>query len=328
VKSFEEEFEDWQGHFDHYRSILKQRHKTLKPQKIYSRVEKFWTWLHDNQILPSDLKRDHFLRYASDLKSGALCLETEQYSKQSLVIFLNHALAWVRYLYKADIFLSDPFEGLTTGHSFQAGYKPSLTVEEVRQILQAPDLTVPWGLRNQAILEVIYGSGLRIGETASLTLQSVDLADRFLSLRNTKNGWDRSIPITRPAADSLQRYIQQARPKLQGPRTGNALWLSYHHEILTKDTLTSLAAKYSEQTGIKFTMHGLRHTCATHLLEGGAGLRHIAELLGHENIESTAYYAQARIRELQRVHSETHPRDAQDLKSWARSSHGETSAGA
>ena len=77
-----------------------------------------------------------------------------------------------------------------------------------------------------------------------------------------------------------------------------------------------MAAQYSKQTGIKFTMHGLRHACATHLLEGGASLRHIAELLGHENIESTSYYAQARIRELQRIHRATHPRDTQDLKSW------------
>ena len=316
MKSFEGRFEDWDGHFDHYRSILRKRNKTLKPHKIYSRVEKFWTWLRDNEILPSDLKKEHFVRYAADLKSGALCIETEQYSDSSLVIFLSHALAWVRHLYKTDIFLADPFEGLTTGKSFtKANYRPALTIDEVRQILRAPDLTVPWGLRNQAILEVIYGSGLRIGEAISLTLASVDLADRFLNLRDTKNGWDRCVPMTRPAAQSLERYIQDGRPKLQGSRTGNALWLSYHHEILTKETLTSLAAKYSEQTDIKFTMHGLRHACATHLLEGGADLRHIAELLGHENIESTAYYAQARIRELRRVHRETHPRDAQNLKS-------------
>lgn len=312
MKSFEEEFEKWQAHFDHYRSILKKRHKTHRPNKIYSRIEKFWTWLHDNRILPCDLRKAHFDQYARDLRSGALCLETEQYSVASLVIFLNHALAWARHLYKTDVFLQNPFEGLTAGYAFKAKYKSALTVEEVREILQAPDLSVPWGLRNQAILEVIYGSGLRINEAISLTLPSVDLSDCFLNLRDTKNGWDRCIPITRPAADALHRYIEYGRPYLQGPRTGQALWLSYHHEILTKETLTSMAIKYSRQTGIKFTMHGLRHACATHLLEGGAGLRHIAELLGHENIETTSYYAQARIRELQRIHRETHPRDAQD----------------
>ena len=317
MKSFDDRFDEWEGHFEHYRAVLKKRHKTLKPHKIYSRIEKFWTWLQDNRILPSDLKKTHFARYANDLRSGTLCVETERYSDASLIIFLSHALAWCRHLSQADIFLQNPFEGLAAGCPFAKGnYKTSLTVEEVREILQAPDLSVPWGLRNQAILEVVYGSGLRIGEAISLTLSSVDLADGFLNLRDTKNGWDRCIPITRPAADALRRYIEYGRPYLQGPRTGNALWLSYHHDILTKDTLTSMAAQYSKQTRIKFTMHGLRHACATHLLEGGASLRHIAELLGHENIESTSYYAQARIRELQRIHRATHPRDAQDLKSW------------
>ena len=309
MTSFEERFAEWEGHFDHYRAILKKRHKVRRPKKIYSRVEKFWDWLRDNRILPSDLKKEHFIRFAQELKSGQLCIDTERYSQASLSIFLNHALAWSRYLYKADVFFSNPFEGLVSGLNIQKGtYTSCLTKEEILQILQAPDLTVPWGLRNQAILEVIYGSGLRIGEAITLTLQSVDLADRFLSLRNTKNGWDRSVPLTLSAARSLERYILHGRPELEGPRTRGHLWLSYHREVLTKDTLTSLAAKYSKETNIKFTMHGLRHACATHLLEGGASLRYIAELLGHEDLGSTSYYAKAQIQELQRVHRETHPR--------------------
>jgi site-specific recombinase XerD len=308
ARSFEEQFAEWESHFVAYRAFLKARHKTKTPKKIYCRVEKFWHWLFLNQILPQHLEVRHFLRFASELKSGSLCKETESYSKQSISIFLNYALTWSRYLCKTGRLLRDPFEGLVAGSFQKVLFTPPLTKEEVFQILQAPDLSVPWGVRNQAILEVIYGSGLRIGEAASLTLESLDLSERVLNLRNTKSGWDRSVPITKACARSLKRYLTEARPAMQGPRTGSHLWLSYHHDVLTKDTLTSLAAQYSRDLGIKFTMHGLRHACATHLLEGGANLRHIAELLGHESLETTSYYARARIRELQRVHRETHPR--------------------
>jgi len=309
VKSFEERFRVWAPHFSRYRAYLKARHKTLKPQKIYCRVEKFWSWLKSEEILPSELEPVHFLRYYRALRGGELCLETERYSKSSLVIFLNHALTWTSYLVKTGVLLSDPFEGLVSGIGYPRNiYTSSLTKSEVQEILQAPDLTVAWGLRNQAILEIIYGSGLRRGEVISLTLDSLDLGERLLNLRDTKNGWDRCVPMTRSAAESLGRYLMEGRPLLQGPQTGNNLWLTYHRGVLTKDSLTSIAHQLGERTGIKFTLHGLRHACATHLLEGGAKLRHIAELLGHENLETTSYYAKSKFEELRKVHQKTHPR--------------------
>lgn len=308
ARDFETEFAAWEPVFADYRSVLRVRHKTDKPQKIYSRVEKFWDWLRANEILPQELRARDFVRFATELESGSLCKETKGYSRQSLTIFLNHALAWTRYLSSKGRLLRDPFEGFSAGKFERKVFTSALAKEDVFQILQAPDLSVPWGVRNQAILEVIYGSGLRIGEAASLTLESLDLGERTVSLRNTKNGWDRTVPLTRSGLRSLVRYITEARPAMQGAKTGSALWLSYHHGVLTKDTFTGLAGHYSRQLGIDFTMHGLRHACATHLLEGGASLRHIAELLGHENLESTSYYAKARVEELRKVHQRTHPR--------------------
>jgi site-specific recombinase XerD len=130
----------------------------------------------------------------------------------------------------------------------------------------------------------------------------------LLNLRDTKNGWDRCVPLTRPATEILIRYLESGRPLLQGPRTGTGLWLTYHHKILTRDALVNLAGRFSARLGFKFTMHSLRHACATHLLEGGAHIRHIAELLGHSDLQSTSHYAKARVVELSRVHRQTHPR--------------------
>ena len=95
---------------------------------------------------------------------------------------------------------------------------------------------------------------------------------------------------------------------MQGPRTGNALWLTYHRRVLQADTFTDLAGDYSARLDFQYTMHQLRHACATHLLEAGANIRLIAELLGHSDIESTGLYARAQLAELQRVHGRSHPR--------------------
>lgn len=307
---FETSFAEWSSHFDSYRSLLRQRHKTTRPRKILARVEKFWSWLEQENILPQELSPHHFDQFAKALKNGSLCRAKDRYSNRWMTVFLNHARAWSAHLKRSGVLLADPFEGRRSRLPVPACRSRALTTEEVSVILKAPDLSTPWGVRNQAMWEVLYGSGLRVGELTSLTLESLDLKERFLNLRNTKNGWDRSAPLTRAACRSIQRYLEEGYPSLHGPRAGNALWVSYRHIPLTKDAVTRLASKYSERTGVKFTPHDLRRACATHLLEGGANIRQIAKLLGHEDLATTSYYAKARLLELQKVHRRTHPRES------------------
>lgn len=307
MNSFEESFDKWQPHFYQYRRLLKYRHKTRRPRKLFARVEKFWSFLRKEEILPDLLQPCHLQAYVQALRSGALCIQVERYSSSSVDSYLRAAKAWSRYLYQNGFIFQEPLIELA-GLSPKKQIQSSLSKAQVRQILHLPDLSKPWGLRNRAILEVLYGSGLRISEAASLTLQSVELEERLLHLKNTKNGWDRSVPITRSAAASLARYLREGRHKMQGPRTGTSLWLTFHRRVLQTETFTDLAVDYSALLDFNFTMHGLRHACATHLLEEGASLRHIAELLGHTALESTGYYAKARLLELQKVHKRFHPR--------------------
>lgn len=308
MRSFEEDFEKWEPHFERYREILKRRQKRIKPQKLFLRIEKFWTWLRERQILPQTLCPEHFIEYAKALDSGALCVNVETYSKCMKASFLSYARSWTHHLYKEGIFLQDPFLEFTPSHPKKTPYQRPLTQSQVWRILQLPDLSTPWGLRNQAILEVIYGSGLRISEVTALTLESVELGERVLHLQDTKNGWDRDVPLTRAAARSLERYLREGRHKLQGPRTGSGLWLTYHRRVLQPAALTDLAIDYSATLDFSFTMHGLRHACGSHLLDGGASLRHISELLGHSSLDSTSHYTKVRVMDLQRVHKQTHPR--------------------
>lgn len=299
---------EWEPHFEQYRRLLKLNRKERRTSRILFKIEKFWKWLGERTIQPSDLRPYHFVAYAQDLNSHKLCVEVEEYSPATVAIYLGAAKAWTQHLTKTGFLLQDPFVEFDAGHPKKPIYQRSLSKVQVCRILNSADTTTPWGLRDQALFEVIYGSGLRIGEASALTLESLDLGQRLLNLRNTKNGWDRCVPLTKAAWKSLIGYLNSGRPELSGPRSGSSLWLNYKGEPLSCHAPVTLAARTSAALGFKFTMHGLRHACATHLLEGGASLRLIGELLGHSNIESTTHYARACLDELKNVHFRTHPR--------------------
>lgn len=309
MSSFEQQFTRWEPHFEEYRRLLKYRHRTVSPRKVAVKVEKFWRFLRRRKILPQTLQPKHLEAYVRALKSGSLCVDVDHYRSFTVSVYYSAAALWSHHLYRKGFVLQDPRPDPRVARAPRKTLpsKP-LTKDQVHRILQLPDLSKPWGLRDRAILEVIYGSGLRISEAASLTLGSIALEEHTLHLKNTKNRWDRCVPVTRPAASFLERYLQEGRHRMQGPRTGNALWLTYHRRVLQADTFTDLAGDYSARLDFKFTMHQLRHACATHLLEAGANIRLIAELLGHSDIESTGLYARAQLAELQRVHGRSHPR--------------------
>lgn len=308
AKSSNLRFQAWESHFDRYRQLLRKQRKDPRPYQVAFKVEKFWDWLRSQDTAPGDITPYHFVCYSRALGSSQLCREVESYAPATISHYLGAAKAWTHHLYRTGVLLQDPFHEFQPNHPRKKPYQRSLTVEQVKEILAAPDLSTPYGLRERAILELLYGSGMRCGEALALTLESLDLGARQVSLRDTKNGWDRTIPITRSAREFVIRYLEEARPRLQNARSGRALWLGYHGRPLGHQAMIYLANRLSDQLGFKFTTHSLRHACATHLLEGGANVRAIAELLGHSDLASTAHYAKARLSELQRVHQKSHPR--------------------
>ena len=301
-------FEEWEGHFAAYRKLLRQKKRADNPNKTCFHIEKLWTWLRDNDILPNELEPAHYARFSRELEDGELCKAVERYAAATIADFKGQALCWTRHLAARGLIIRDPFEEFLPGHPGRSIRGRALSVEEVKEVLDCPDIDCPLGMRDQAVFEVAYGSGLRLGELARLQLESVELSERTVNLKDTKNGWDRCSPLTEKACRSVIRYLSKGRPELWGQRAGSALWVNVRGEPFTKSGIAALPARYRERLGFRFSMHDLRFTCATHLLEGGARLPDIAKLLGHECLTSTQIYTRARVEELRRVHSSAHPR--------------------
>jgi integrase/recombinase XerD len=186
----------------------------------------------------------------------------------------------------------------------------TLSAKEVDALLAAPSGGDPHSLRDRAILELFYSSGLRVSELAGLMLQQVDLESGFLRVFG-KGSKERVVPVGGKAADALTVYLASARPHFVKPKTGSQLFLSERGTALSRQMLWVLVKKYAKRAGITKTVkpHLLRHSFATHLLGGGADLRAIQEMLGHANIATTQIYTAVEEKRLLDQHARFHPRN-------------------
>ena len=183
-----------------------------------------------------------------------------------------------------------------------------LDVADVEALLDAPDTTKPFGIRDRAILEVMYATGARVSETADLRLDGVNFDFRFLRCFG-KGSKERVVPIGARAVDALKAYVGQVRPKLDR-RGGPLLFLSKSGRRLGRENIWALVRKHALAAGLrkKVSPHTLRHSFATHLLQGGADLRSVQEMLGHANIATTQIYTHVDKDRLKAVHKKFHPR--------------------
>ena len=184
-----------------------------------------------------------------------------------------------------------------------------LNIYETVALITAPDTSTPLGLRDRAILELFYGAGLRIGELAGLDVGHLD-SSRLEVLVLGKGNKERVALMGQPAHRALFRYLTQARPKLTSASSGPALFLNRFGGRLSTRSITTMLHKYGRVSGIErpVTPHMLRHSFATHLLDGGADLRVVQELLGHENLVTTQIYTHVSQAQAREVYLRTHPR--------------------
>jgi len=184
-----------------------------------------------------------------------------------------------------------------------------LTVAEVEALLRVPDTSTPRGLRDRAIIEVLYGAGLRVSELAGMDVVDVDLAQAQVRVVG-KGAKERIGLLGHCAVEAVEAYLRRGRPGLLGKRPTDALWLNHRGGRLTVRGVALILGKAGELAGIqtRVSPHVLRHSFATHLLDGGADLRVVQELLGHANLATTQIYthvSQSRARE---VYTRAHPR--------------------
>ena len=236
-------------------------------------------------------------------------LQAEGYVKASIARRISEMRSFCRYLVREDILDTNPIRTISSP-KIPKRLPNYLAPHEVEALLAAPDATVPQGQRDRAIMEVLYASGLRVSEVVSLNLSNLDLRHGELRVWG-KGGKERLALLGQPACRALTRYIQDGRSKLiKENRATNALFLNRWGTRLSTRSVSNVLDKYAKLAGLerRVTPHVMRHTFATHLLDGGADLRTVQELLGHASLSSTQIYthvSQARAKE---VYRKAHPR--------------------
>ena len=187
-----------------------------------------------------------------------------------------------------------------------------LTEAQVRELVAAPPAATPIGKRNRAILELLYGTGVRLSECTRLETRDLDLAKGTLFVRQGKGKKDRVVPVLGRAAAAVDVYLREARPDLVRHPSEPAVFLSkISGRSLSPGAIELLVRQSAKAAGIPVRMspHTLRHSFATHLIQGGADVRHVQKLLGHSSLSSTAIYTRVAAVDLQRVIRKSHPRE-------------------
>ena len=210
------------------------------------------------------------------------------------------------FLERRGVILCDPAASLSVP-KVRALPRNVLSEAQARRLMAAPFPGTSVGLRDRAILETLYGTGLRLAELVRCDLGDLDLAQGLLLVRNGKGRKDRLVPVPGRALLALGVYLDQARPALELHMTA-ALWLSRFGQRLGHQAVQLLARRHGLAVHVHVSPHALRHACATHLLQGGADIRHVQQLLGHTSIRTTAVYTRVEISDLQAVVKRAHPR--------------------
>ena len=230
------------------------------------------------------------------------------YRATSVARALSSVRSFHRFLVREGVVDHDPTAGVPQPRLPRSLPRP-LPVEDVRRLLEAPDSETPTGVRDRAILELLYGSGLRISELTGLDVDDVDLEEGSVRVLG-KGGKEREVPLGSFAADAVTAYLTRGRPALASGTTRGALFLNARGGRLSRQSCARLLSGYVRRAGIdrRVTLHTLRHSFATHLLEGGADVRVVQELLGHASVGTTQIYTLVTEQHLREVYETSHPR--------------------
>jgi len=217
--------------------------------------------------------------------------------------------AFFRWLARNNHILSNPASDLELPRAIKKIPRVVLSVSEVEQVFSQINLDEPLGLRDRAIFEVFYSTGIRRGELSNLKLYDVDVARGVLLIREGKGAKDRTVPIGERALAWLDKYQREVRPLLVVMPDEGFIFLTADGKPIAPDTLTEMGRDYinTANIGKKGSCHIFRHSMATLMLENGADIRFIQQMLGHSNLNTTEIYTHVSIRKLQEIFKATHP---------------------
>ena len=265
-------------------------------------IRQFLDFLKDEGIDTwDDVDRQVLRRYI-------LWLRKEGYVEASMARKLSELRSFCRYLLQEGFLDSNPID-VVSSPKVPKRLPRYLKPDEVEALLNAPDVSKPLGQRDKAILELLYAAGVRLSELVSLNLGDLNLEAGQMLVWG-KGGKERVVLLGEPAVRALRAYINDGRGKLASQKTTSALFLNRFGGRLSRRSIGLILDKYSKLAGLwkKVTPHLLRHTFATHMLEGGAGLRVVQELLGHAQPTTTEIYTHVTASRLREVYMKSHPR--------------------
>lgn len=249
---------------------------------------------------PGDVGRRTLRRYLAALAERGL-------ARATIARRASLARTWFALLVRRGVIEHDPAATLESPRADRP-LPRVLRVDEVDRLLVAPDADTAVGCRDRALLELLYASGARVSEACGLDLGALDLAQRQVRLAG-KGGRERIVPLGAPAVAALRRYVAEARPRLVGGEATNAVLLDSRGRRLGPRDARTAVTRAARAAGLAHvTPHTLRHAFATHLLDRGADLRQVQELLGHASLATTQRYTHLSRGRLQEVHARAHPR--------------------
>jgi integrase/recombinase XerD len=272
-------------------------------------LESFLAWLRERSIAePLEVTRPVLERYQRSLFHHRKA-NGEPMSFRSQHALLVAVRQWFKWMTRQNHIMHNPaweLELPKQGHTLP---RHVLSVREAELVLQQPEIGDPLGLRDRALLEVLYSTGMRRMEVAGLKLYDLDFDGGTLLIRQGKGRKDRMVPIGRRAVAWVLKYVNEARPKLVSEPDDYTIFLTNAGETIDLEYISHLAHHYVEkaQIGKIGSAHLFRHTMATLMLEGGADIRFIQQMLGHVSLRTTEKYTHVSIRTLQKVYEATHP---------------------
>jgi integrase/recombinase XerD len=254
-----------------------------------------------------EVKESHlraFVVYASERYRTP---KGERVSPNSLRQWVSCLRSFFCWMGESRRLIADPAENLELPRKGES-LPRVLSEAEMARLIESAETSTALGLRDRAMMETMYATAIRLSEARKLDLYDVDTARRLLIVREGKGRRDRVVPLTETACYWLTRYVSESRPELAAKSQGKkakaptvALWLSVEGRRLSHQMIGQRIREYAEQANLKATPHTLRHSCATHLLRGGASIRHVQQLLGHRSLATTQIYTHVEIADLQRA---------------------------
>jgi len=249
-----------------------------------------------------EVTRDHIVSYILDMKE-------REYASSTIARKVAAVKSFFKFLEASGHITANPAKDMETPRA-EKHLPATISAAEVDRLLEAPSGDGPTALRDRAMLELLYATGLRVSELVALDVTDVNLEEGTVRCMG-KGKKERILPIYERARQALEEYIHKGRPQLVGKnKAETALFLNRRGTRLTRQGLWLIIKRYVEQVGIKenVTPHTLRHSFATHMLRGGADIRAVQKMLGHANISTTQIYTQVTPDRMREVYDETHPR--------------------